>query len=57
MDFEIKSSFHYRDVIPSILACSVERWTGFREMPSSAAGQVVRHLAEIDQARIEGRTW
>jgi hypothetical protein len=31
----------YHDVLPSILACSVERWTGFGEMPSSAAGKVL----------------
>jgi hypothetical protein len=26
----------HNDVLPSILACSVERWTGFGKMPSSA---------------------
>jgi hypothetical protein len=32
----------YHDVVPSILACSVERWTGFGEMR--------------EQTRIDGRT-
>jgi hypothetical protein len=30
----------YQDVLPSILAGSVERWTGFGEMSYSAAGEI-----------------
>jgi hypothetical protein len=45
---------NYHDVLPSILDCSVERWTGFGGMPSSAAGEVLcfyvllRNLATED---------
>jgi hypothetical protein len=35
-------TYHY--VLPSILACSVERWTGFGEMPSSAAEEFLSML-------------
>jgi hypothetical protein len=31
----------YHDVLPSILARSVDRWTGFGEMPSSATGETL----------------
>jgi hypothetical protein len=31
----------YQDVFPSILARSVGNWTGFGEMPSSAAGEIL----------------
>jgi hypothetical protein len=35
----------YHDVLPSVLACSFERWTGFGEMPSPAAGEKLSSIS------------
>jgi hypothetical protein len=43
----------YHDVLLSILACLVERWSGLGEMPSSASGEV---LSQQYKQESKGRT-